>query len=273
MRFMTAELREVLRNVHVNLPLFMFDQYFECFVKNGVNPEIGLDCDALDNVSLDQLRDYAAILRAADLNASIHAPFMGLTPHAADTRGRRHAQAYLTQTLKIVEIFAAKHVAWHTCLSREAPYGNAAFVAGVVPKLMPVCGWFAKELDALGARLMLENVYERDCNLHLRLLKALEPYSAGFCLDTGHSSAFSQKPLSAWLNGGLAPYLGEIHLHDNDGSWDAHLGAGAGCVNFAPLLEHLRALPQNLKPLLTLEPHTPRDLLLSLNFVKNNILF
>lgn len=267
-----AEFSHVLQQVHVNLPLFMFNEYFELFMANGIRPEIGLDCETLDNVSLSQMRDYAKAFNYAGLSTSVHAPFMGLEPYADAAEKRALTRNYLEKALKAVEIFKPSHVVWHTCLRRNAPYHDPAFIDNAVQKLLPVTRWFAQNLYNLNARLMLENVYEPDPGLHLQLLSELKPYNAGFCLDTGHSNAFVHKPLSLWLNSDLKNYLGEIHLHDNDGTHDAHRGAGSGNVNFEPLLAHLRVLPQPQWPLLTLEPHEPKDLLLSLNFVKDNIL-
>lgn len=264
-------LNGVLGKVHVNLPVFMFDEYFGRFLKYGIIPEIGLDCQILDTVSRYELRSYADRLKAAGITPSIHAPFMDLEPGSEDRAKRAEAMHYLNKTLDAVAIFRPSHVVWHTCIRRRHPYLDPRFLNDYLRRVNPAVLWFAESLMTLNARLMLENTYEPDCRLHLLLLERLRPYKTGFCLDTGHTHAFSRKPLDMWLKGPLAPYLGQIHLHDNDGSHDAHLGAGAGTVDFEPLLTHLRQLPSENWPLITLEPHTPPDLLLSLKFVKKNI--
>lgn len=265
------EFAAILSKVHVNLPVFMFDAYFEAFLQCGIIPEIGLDCQVLDNVSRHELQDYARRLKAAGITPSMHAPFMHMDPAAEDRAKQVEAMYYLNKTLDAVAIFRPGRVVWHTCIRRRQPYLDPRFLSGYIQRFGPVAQWFAESLLTLGARLMLENTYEPDCRLHRVLLKRLEPYKTGFCLDTGHSHAFSRKPVDMWLKDGLARYLDEIHLHDNDGSQDAHWGPGAGTVDFKPLLKHLRQLPPANRPLITLEPHTPADLLLSLKFVKKNI--
>lgn len=264
-------LTHVLSKVHVNLPVFMFDEYFDRFLKYGIIPEIGLDCQILDTVSHYELRTYADRLKAAGITPSIHAPFMGLEPAAEDSAKRAETIHYLNKALDAVAIFRPKQVVWHTCIRRQHPYMDPRFLNGFIRRMGTVTQWFAESLMTLDARLMLENTYEPDCRLHLLLLERLKPYKTGFCLDTGHSNAFTRKPVDMWLKDGLAPFLGEIHLHDNDGTHDAHLGAGAGNVDFTPLLTHLKALPEQDWPLITLKPHTQPDLLLSLNFVKKHI--
>lgn len=265
------EFAAVLNKVHVNLPVFMFDEYFEAFLQCGIIPEIGLDCQVLDNVSRHELQDYARRLKAVGVTPSMHAPFMNMDPASEDRAKRAESMYYLNKALDAVAIFRPCRVVWHTCIQQQQPYLDPRFLNGYIQRFSPVVQWFAESLLTLNARLMLENTYEPDSRLHRVLLKRLEPYKTGFCLDTGHSHAFSRKPVDMWLKDGLARYLGEIHLHDNDGSQDAHWGAGAGSVDFKPLLEHLRQLPPANWPLITLEPHAPSDLLLSLKFVKKNI--
>jgi sugar phosphate isomerase/epimerase len=54
----------------------------------------------------------------------------------------------------------------------------------------------------------------------------------------------------------------ELHLHDNDGSGDAHLPVGQGNIDFPGLFQLLRQ--KQRRPLLTLEPHSQEHLTESL---------
>lgn len=264
--FITGDYGHVLAFVHVNLPVFMFNQYFDDFVRNGITPEIGLDCNVLDAWPLEAYQPYAHKLAAARLNPSMHAPFIGLDPGSDDPAQRDKTRMYLAKTLDVIDIFKPANVVWHTGIWRDKPVSPT-----FMDNFTPTAAWFAAELQLRGARLVLENTYETDPGLHLALLDRLKPCNVGFCLDTGHSNAFGKQPLETWLESGLLPYLAEIHLHDNHGESDAHLAPGSGSVNFAPLLKYLRTMPRQNWPLITLEPHEKPDLLLALKFVKNKL--
>lgn len=56
----------------------------------------------------------------------------------------------------------------------------------------------------------------------------------------------------------MAPYLCQLHIHDNSGSADDHAPVGEGNFPFTALFALLRE--RNLTPLVTLEPHSLRDL-------------
>lgn len=262
-----ANQQKALTTVNVNLPAFMFDDYFDLFMRFGITPEVGLDNDLLDAMSPEEMEPYAEKIRNAGLTPNMHAPFMGLNPWNADEAEQAKCRYYLEKALEAAAVFKPTHVVWHTCIRKWQPYADEAFRRETLRNLLPITLWFAEGLARHGARLMLENTYELDGRLHLPLLQALKPFDGGFCMDSGHSNAFSHVPLSLWLNGDLRPYLAEVHLHDNDGSADLHQAPGTGSVDFTPLLDFLRGMPKADWPLITLEPHTQADLLLALEYV------
>ena len=109
--------------------------------------------------------------------------------------------------------------------------------------------------------LVLENVWEQDPELHLELLEGIRSPWFGFCLDVGHQNSFSRTTLDKWLQM-TWPYLKEVHLHDNDGSFDTHLPVGLGSIDFDCLFGFLSE--KKISPLLTMEPHTIEHLYESL---------
>jgi sugar phosphate isomerase/epimerase len=117
---------------------------------------------------------------------------------------------------------------------------------------------------------MFENTYETDPFAHKQLLSALNSKNAGFCLDTGHLLSFAGTGWQPWLTE-LVPWLGQLHLHDNDGTGDTHIAIGSGCFDFSGLFRDLRQ--KNISPLITLEPHSEQDLWLSLEHIAQTGLF
>jgi len=112
--------------------------------------------------------------------------------------------------------------------------------------------------------LMLENTYENSPDAHEIILSGLQSDTTGFCLDVGHLMSFAKTPWQDWLPR-MSPWLGQLHLHDNNGLQDQHLAPGRGDFNFTELFQFLAA--KNLNPLITLEPHSKDDLWAALDYL------
>jgi sugar phosphate isomerase/epimerase len=126
--------------------------------------------------------------------------------------------------------------------------------------------WLAERVRKIGGRLVLENVYEEHPDEIKPLLEPLGPVGVGFCLDTGHQAAFGTTPLTVWV-AATAPYLAQLHLHDNTGLWDEHLPLGQGNIDFDSFFKQLKEIYQT-PPVVTLEPHQERDLWPSLEYLQ-----
>jgi sugar phosphate isomerase/epimerase len=68
----------------------------------------------------------------------------------------------------------------------------------------------------------------------------------------------------------LGTRLYHLHLHDNRGQADDHAPVGDGLIDFPLLFEILGSLPAS--PSMTLEAHSPENLLRSLTAVKTRFL-
>lgn len=126
--------------------------------------------------------------------------------------------------------------------------------------------WFSEQVRESGSVLRLENVYEKGPGEMRRLLDLLKGTPTGFCLDTGHLTAFGQASLTDWLEV-LGPRIAHIHLHDNHGERDEHLAPGRGRIDFVLLFQWLKthlAVP----PRITLEPHREQDLEPAIRFLE-----
>jgi sugar phosphate isomerase/epimerase len=105
--------------------------------------------------------------------------------------------------------------------------------------------------------IAMENVYERGPHQVRPLLDALDSSHVRFCFDTGHANTFGSAPCGEWMEA-LGDRLGEIHIHDNDGTTDQHLPVGEGNFPFRELLALVRQ--KNLRPILTIESHSDASL-------------
>jgi len=256
----------IIEAVQVNIPFTMLmDGYLDKFIEFRLNPEIGLDAAALDRFSFADFQDVAKILQRQHPTITFHAPFMDLSPGSNDPEVRKLTRHRLQQMLDLVPLFKPLSVVSHAGYDTKR-YGFDQ--QEWMQFSLETWSWLAGELQALGSQLMLENVYEhhpRDIRI---LLENLDRKSVGYCLDTGHITAFSRTSLKIWI-AEMAPFVRQIHWHDNNGVKDDHVGLGKGTIDFDPLMEHLSTI-RDTPPIITLEPHTEKDLWDSLAFLENN---
>jgi sugar phosphate isomerase/epimerase len=256
-------IKEIIQQVQVNIPFTMlFESYLETFIEYGLNPEIGLDAAALDRFTMAEFSSIAEIIHKNARTVTLHGPFIDLSAGSKDPAVRRLTRQRLEQLLDLVPLFQPRSVVCHAGYDAKR-YGY--FKETWAENSLELWSWMAGRVREHGARLMLENVYEdgpEDIHFFFERLKNQE---VGFCLDTGHSSAFGQADLAAWLDT-LGPYLGQLHLHDNLGKDDEHLAVGSGRIDFSILFKYLKK-NKNIPPIVTLEPHEEKALWPSLEYL------
>ncbi len=254
----------IAKKVQVNIPFTMlWDSYIELFIKNGLNPEIGIDAVSLNRFSYDDFKDIARRLHEQNLTITLHGPFIDLSPGSSDPDVVNLTRHRFKQMLKLVPLFKPKTVVCHAGYDWKR-YGY--FKEEWVKKSLEIWSWLGALIADEGGQLMLENVYEHSPEDIRILFENLEKQNVGFCLDTGHQSAFSRTSLTAWLDS-LGPYLGQIHLHDNQGKNDDHLAMGKGKIDFNTFFKALKAI-RKAPPVITLEPHEEEALRPSLEFLE-----
>ena len=253
----------IIQKVQINAPFaLLYDTYLDAFLSNGLNPEIGLDAAALDRFTFE---DFSCIAREFRKNArtvTFHGPFMDLNPASPDPAVRRVTEQRFEQLLELVPLFKPKSVVCHAGYDAKR-YGY--FKDTWVEKCLEFWSRLASRLAENGSRLMLENVYEDGPQDIQVIFERLKDRGVGFCLDSGHVSAFSRSDPAIWLEV-LGPYLGQLHLHDNFGNSDAHLALGKGSIDFSKIFNYLKKTADT-RPIITLEPHRETELWSSLEYL------
>jgi sugar phosphate isomerase/epimerase len=248
--------------VQVNIPFpFLLSGYLERFLEGGLQPEIGLDHFTLDRYPPATLRRLAQAFQRAGRRITLHAPFQDLLPGALDRNILAASRRRLRQAFRCLPLFRPAAIVCH--LGYEARYYQwdqenwLAHSAATWREL-------AREAAVQGVTVMLENVYETDPELFLKLLIRIDAPNVKLCLDTGHLHAFGGGDFPGWLRI-LSPHIGHLHLHDNHGDQDSHLALGQGTVPLEFVLHTLAA--QGRQPLVTLEPHQEGSLAPSLQYL------
>ena len=265
----TTQYLEITKKCFINAP---FDQLrngnlLELFIGNHLQPEIGLEGNSLWEISTDEFKNIAEILQKNKLSCTLHAPFSDLAPGGFDHKIVEITQEKLHRAFRLLPIFKPHSIVCH--LGFEENKHRLKFERWLETALKT---WrpLLEMAEQSNVRVMFENTYEIGPDVHKTLFKQLKAPHLGFCMDTGHLLTFSQTDWKLWLKE-LLPWLGQLHLHDNDGTGDQHLALGQGIFTFHELFESLNNNQAN--PLITLEPHSLEDLWQSLDFIKKTDLF
>ncbi len=233
--------------------------HFEHLLERRLKPEVGLQHGGFD-LSASQHRETAAIIRDHGLGCAIHLPFYGVSTGDPDPRRWRRSQDLLLRALEIAAWYEPDHLIGHPDF---VPATDAR--AGAID--LPDERWLEQSARAWGevlaaspARLYLENTMDQSPAALLALLERL-PERAALCFDVGHwfsaAGGARKRNLREWLDQ-IAGRLGHLHLHDNDGRDDQHLGIGRGGIDFGEFLDELDR--RRLRPTFTLEAHTVAQL-------------
>jgi sugar phosphate isomerase/epimerase len=257
-------MRQILSKIQVNIPFTMlYESYLPRFLEQGINPEIGFDATALDRFSMGEIEEVAEQIRKQGLSTTLHAPYLDLSPGSLDSEIRSLTKRRFQQVLEVAPIFQPKTIVCHTGYDEKRYWGLKEMW---LEKSLELWRWLSQEIKKQGSVLMLENVYEQSPQEFLDVYEGLNDQDVGFCLDTGHMAAFSLEDLSTWLQS-LGEHIQQLHLHDNLGSQDDHLGLGEGQIDFKLLFEYLKGRKTD-PPIVTIEPHREEDLWPSLEYLE-----
>lgn len=251
---MNPQIRAILGHIFVNMPLSHLPRYIDLILGNGINVELGLAAEELDGTDVAEIAETVGKLRERGCRITVHGPFWDLCPGSIDPAIRQVSRSRLVRLFEVLEHVRPTQIVCHTGFD---PRHHRSHRSKWIENSLGVWEFFVDWSEQLGAPLLIENVWEEDPELHVRLLEAMDSPWFGFCLDTGHQNAFSRTSLSSWLTA-CSPYLREVHLHDNDGSFDHHLPIGRGNIDFDYLFRFLDG--SRMRPLMTIEPHKEEHL-------------
>ena len=201
----------------------------------GLGVEIAEYCTA-SNMDEDFEEHHQKVLAEVEgvPRRILHGPFNELFPCAIDPKARRLAVQRYRQACGLAASYGADKVVIH---------------AGFVPNVYYPC-WYTEQSalfwkDFLredpGVDIVLENVLEEEPEYLLDIVRSADHPRLGLCLDIGHVNAYSAVPVIEWLKH-FAPYLRHFHLHNNDGSFDAHAPLDEGSIPMKEFLQRALAL-------------------------------
>jgi sugar phosphate isomerase/epimerase len=258
-----------MQPLFVNLPLRYIAKdrwYLDRFIERRIAPELGLDTIIMSLVDESWHREIAAQFKSARLACAMHLPFFDLQPGSLDDFILDATRRRLESIKKIAQIYEPVHLVAH------AGYSGlyVEYYEEWLSRASATWAGFMKNWPQ-HPPLYLENVYEKSTAPLADLFEALSGHTTGMCFDTGHWHSFSGGNKAGTVGQWIAQLKGSIrhlHLHDNDGSNDQHVGLGQGAFPWEELFTALAGC--SLHPTITLEPHAPQDLDQSLDFIEKH---
>ena len=219
-----------------------------------------IDFSISDN--LDQLpqtvREYREKMKRLGVeHVILHGPFLDVNPCAYDRLVREVTMTRFAQCCEAGRELGAERIVFHSGMNPYVYYKEswAEHVALFWQEFLEKCP---------DMEIVLENVFDDDWRLLLDVFRRVNRPNFRLCLDIGHAYCYSSLDVREWA-AQLAPYVSHVHIHDNSGDRDAHLGLGRGSL---PWREVLSVLPKNSKRSWTVECMTKEDVEICLRALK-----
>ncbi len=264
--------------IYVSLPLSyianerhyldLLVQYDDEFPRLGL--ELGVDARAIDTLPPAWHDEILHILRDAGIPVSVHLPFFELSPGSPDPFVLEATRRRLESAVDLCRLYRPAHMVGHPSYHAEIWGGDTQ-------------GWVRNCAETWSAflalwpdhpPLYLENTFEKDPAPLTALMTELlvhENVACGVCFDVGHWHSFARgaakQDLERWIQA-LRPWIRHLHLHDNDGTGDQHIGFGTGAIDFALLSALLER--HGCAPTATMEPHTEEAFRQSIAYMREH---
>lgn len=252
---------EIRDKVFINMPIDKIGRYIGLVEKHRFNLEISIDY-SMDNFSLSEIRDYAARLNELGIRMTVHAPYNEIFLGAPDKLIREASLKRMDLAFEVIGFFNPLSVVVH--LNFENRRFGFFYDEWLSLTLDNIKKYINKCIE-MGSILVIENVYEETPDVILEIISAMNGYPVYHCVDVGHVNAFSDSDLQMWIDK-TSGFIRQFHLHDNDGTDDAHDAIGNGNINFNLIVDFISNMEK--VPIITLEPHTEENLWRSLHEIK-----
>lgn len=166
---------------------------------------------------------------------TFHGPFLDLYPASFDSLAAKTARIRFSQCYEAALRLGAEGIVFHT-----------GFVPGIHQRdswIQRSCRFwedFLEEREGKGPAVYLENVQDPDPAAILEVLEKTDHPLFKACLDIGHLKCHSSQSPREWIRI-LGGRIGHVHLHDNDGMSDLHLGIKGEDRELLDLIGQIRA--------------------------------
>lgn len=244
------------RIIHAHIQFPMIEENISYLLDKNVHPEIFLSGEMLDSLLPEQIESAAALLDAANLECTIHTPFMDLNPGSDEKLIRDVTRRRFKQVCDAASILRPKVMVFHPGYDRWR-YGEkqSAWLGHCIDSFAAVLA----DTEQTGCRIAVENIFEEEPSTLVALIEAVNHPRFGHCFDVGHWNLFSSTnvTLEEWF-AALGSRILEAHIHDNCGLKDDHAPIGEGNIDFPGYFRLLKGYAPDA--VWTLEAHSKSSL-------------
>lgn len=161
---------------------------------------------------------------------SLHGPFYGLDFSSNDSEMIEHTyQTYHNMHLNALAL-NCEYMVIHSS------YKPGSHLTDLLSVAVPFWRKFLSEHQ--GVIYYIENIFDHGYEFVKELYDQVNHPSLKLCLDVGHANKCSDLPVTEWVLE-LGERIGHVHLHNNFGDKDSHLGLHQGTVPMDNVLEYL----------------------------------
>ncbi len=215
----------------------------------GINPEVYIDGEELDNADEKDLGGIAEAFNGAGLSITQHGPYVDLNPASPDEETRLLTVKRYRRAFRAAAILRPKNIVLHPGYSEKKFKGDIGAWLAQGMKTWPE---FVEEARRLSVTIAAENVFDKDPDALKALVETVGSRFFKVCLDTGHINTFAKADMEDWIKT-FGPDIAEVHLHDNNSGADEHLPLGEGAIDFPLFFRLLKEYAG--EPVYTIEPH------------------
>ena len=196
----------------------------------GLGIEVAEFCTAWN---LDEKRDEIEPVIQEYLKSSdrfvLHGPFNELFPCAIDKKIRAVAAERYKQTIEAAQSYGINKLVIHGGYNPRIYYKE-----WYTPESIVFWQEFVNEIPD-DMVICLENVFEEEIWMLADIVRGVNDKRIRMCLDIGHVNAYSKVPVAKWIEE-CADIIEHFHIHNNDGTWDAHCQLYDGNMNMEEVL-------------------------------------
>lgn len=158
---------------------------------------------------------------------TLHGAFFDIAIASHDKKIRDYSRDLIRQSAEIAARLGVRGVIYHTGILPNLNYGSyqTAWLNAAEEVFRPLC----REYPNL--HFYMENTFEQTPEVLVSFAERMSDMeNLSLCLDYAHASLTSTLT-EKWV-ADMAPYIGHIHLNDNDLEKDRHWAPGEGKINF-----------------------------------------
>lgn len=170
-------------------------------------------------------------------NDYMHGVFLDICLNSYDQLIKEVSEKRVLQSLEIAKQLNLKGVTFHTNYINWMTNINSYCDKWINDNAM-----FYKKVAKLypDINIYIENMFDDSPYLLKKLIEEINLDNVKVCLDFAHAF-ISKTNINEWVNE-LKPYIGHIHINDNNGQEDSHLKLGEGNINYKQLFNIIKDL-------------------------------